>query len=606
MQIYDFGFIRLFEILYCKMNKAWLLVSVIVLLIVLNIQSASTFTTLYVDGEKTSLNSVRMPYQEIAPGDTSEIVLLLNLATWGPLNYRVIPDDQLLALSIQNQPVELSQFADENQLKDWSQGFILALDPKYRGEYVSLKFKIYNSGGAGGINLYPDAQSYGYKGFKGLQYALLLFAFALILSCLNFSSTTVILHLLGLVVLISYWSYTPFYTRTYDVIQGGGHLDYIEYLITHHQLPHPGEGWEYHQPPLYYLLASVVYLISQYALFSDPILALQFFSLGLYLGFLIYGSKTIDYLFAHSRIRYYLQAALIFWPAGIIHSIRIGNDLLLYLFGMIAFYFLVLWWNKGSKSYFLAAGLFSALSVTVKSNGFIMVALLMSYWFIKLLVQKKWQKGTIRVMFMNLIAFLVNLGDNIYYAFTGENGDWLMGNVTSNLASGLMVENKPWNYLYFDLKTFLNHPFISTWTDEGGRQYFWNFLLKSSLFGEFSFHNKFSDLLAMCASLALLVLIGYVVYLVFTFHIKSWYRYFPVLMHGVLALIFLVSYRIKIPASCNTDYRYIYPTLLSLLLLYGLFYRSIEHRQVNLLHLCWYMPMILIPASGIALMVASN
>lgn len=40
-----------------------------------------------------------------------------------------------------------------------------------------------------------------------------------------------------------------------------GHLGYISYILNNHRLPLPHEGWEFSQPPLYYLLASLTTVI---------------------------------------------------------------------------------------------------------------------------------------------------------------------------------------------------------------------------------------------------------------------------------------------------------------------------------------------------------
>ncbi len=59
-------------------------------------------------------------------------------------------------------------------------------------------------------------------------------------------------------MLCCYWAATPWTWRNYDVKRFGesGHLGYVEYLATHLALPLPGQGWEYAQPPLYYIAAA--------------------------------------------------------------------------------------------------------------------------------------------------------------------------------------------------------------------------------------------------------------------------------------------------------------------------------------------------------------
>ena len=36
------------------------------------------------------------------------------------------------------------------------------------------------------------------------------------------------------------------------------HWDHTKIIVNEHRLPKPGEGWEMHQQPLYYLLASLI------------------------------------------------------------------------------------------------------------------------------------------------------------------------------------------------------------------------------------------------------------------------------------------------------------------------------------------------------------
>src|SRR5690606_22309485 len=73
---------------------------------------------------------------------------------------------------------------------------------------------------------------------------------------INLSPTQIALLMLGVAVSLGYMSVTDPHTRTFDVYEGGGHKDYIEYIIKEHSLPPPGGGWEYHQPPVYYLIAA--------------------------------------------------------------------------------------------------------------------------------------------------------------------------------------------------------------------------------------------------------------------------------------------------------------------------------------------------------------
>ena len=60
----------------------------------------------------------------------------------------------------------------------------------------------------------------------------------------------------------------------------------------------------------------------------------------------------------------------------------------------------------------------------------------------------------------------------------------VVGNAGGN-DNSVLVRNNPGNFLFFDLRTFLTQPYTDPWHDELGRQFFWNYLAKTSLFGEF-------------------------------------------------------------------------------------------------------------------------
>lgn len=75
-----------------------------------------------------------------------------------------------------------------------------------------------------------------------------------------------------------------------------GHLGYIEYIRQRHALPLANEGWEMHQPPLYYLLCASILSVFHLATTSDDgIAALRLF--GLVLGLI-----QIGLVFASLRV----------------------------------------------------------------------------------------------------------------------------------------------------------------------------------------------------------------------------------------------------------------------------------------------------------------
>ncbi len=184
----------------------------------------------------------------------------------------------------------------------------------------------------------------------------------------------VIVILLGLLLHILYLSYTPFNVRMHDVTAYGGHLDYIKYVAIHWQVPEPTSGWEYFQPPLYYISTAIIYKIAT-NLSINSLFALQALSFAYFTVFIIFGVLILRMLCQKKWMLLTGTALLAFWPSGIIHAVRIGNDVPYYTLSVIGVYFLLRWLvDKESKHFYLGT-LFMALMIITKSNGLILVVI---------------------------------------------------------------------------------------------------------------------------------------------------------------------------------------------------------------------------------------
>lgn len=65
----------------------------------------------------------------------------------------------------------------------------------------------------------------------------------------------IILLLFGSIILNLHNAFTYNTTLGFDA---SGHIGYTQYLLNNHQLPIPHTGWEFNQPPLYYLLGAIL------------------------------------------------------------------------------------------------------------------------------------------------------------------------------------------------------------------------------------------------------------------------------------------------------------------------------------------------------------
>lgn len=495
---------------------------------------------------------------------------------------RIYPDDRIDSLSVNGNSISLKEFT-YSQRGDYASGFVVELNHLVPDQINVVEASLHNASTPAGFRM---------EILPRLSKAQ-LFAIYIILAMLVFilkrhlpiNTVQTALVLMSLILSTFYLSSTDERTRTFDVFEGGGHMDYIEYLIKHRQLPLPGEGWEYHQPPLYYVSAAFAKQIAQLGNSTGSYLWAQLYGLYLWVLFLISGLAVLRMgFYRHPRVIVLASITLCLWPAGIIHSIRIGNDLALYATYGLAFFYIVKWWKNRSSQTLFWASLWMAAAVMSKSNGLAVAAvlgllmLIHSYHVVcKPVIFQQHKAKLLRDMMIAgglfSAAILLNFADNIKHYMDGTSEDWLLSNVSEMINPGLKVENHWKNYLIFDLATFVEQPFTSTWDDRYGRQYFWNFLLRSSLTSEFSFNAEGMEVWGRINGVLLLIAIaGAIIYFLQmqpNFSCSQVrrvaYRNAPWLIAIFFPLALLLAYRIKVPFSSNTDFRYIYPIILPII-----------------------------------------
>lgn len=495
--------------------------------------------------------------------------------------FRIIPDDEIVAIRVNGEPVSIDHIPHSDR-RNFGSGFVMDIDKLKTEETNSLEFDMINSNNPAGFRI-SATQLLSTSQFIGILTVLTLFA-VFLKKTLRISHLQLLFLVSSIFISVVYLSKTDSHTRTFDVYEGGGHKDYIEHLITHKNLPNPGEGWEYHQPPLYYLIAATTKVAGNIFEQSSDLWA-QLLALYFWVIFLVSGLACLHIAFRKQLAPLVLSSlALCLWPAGIIHSIRIGNDLCLYAFFGLSFFYTLKWWKTRSSWDLGWAAIWMGASLLTKSNGLAMTATLGILFLVHMLLtlkdkehfQHKKQKLVRDFSMLSVIvatAFLLNFGDNIYFYLKGASSDWLLSNVSQTINAGLKVGNEPQNYLIFDSATFLLHPFISTWEDSSGRQYFWNFVWRSSLSSEFSFPGEALKYWGISNGILLLfVLAGIAIYFLqeqpFVSRktlLLSSYKHLPWILTLILPFLLLLAYRIKVPLSCNTDFRYIYPVLTNII-----------------------------------------
>lgn len=372
-----------------------------------------------------------------------------------------------------------------------------------------------------------------------------------------------LLLLAGVLLRLAYLDVTPYLVRSYDV---SGHIDYINYIISHFSLPSAEVCWECYQPPLYYILSAGIFTVIKF----NPVF-LQVISLIFSFGFLFFGIKLLRLFIPSQNDEKYLNIAvalLIFWPSGIINSVRIGNDGLLYFLTAASFYYITLWFINGGKKNVCLATIFGIACMFTKNNGILLILIIGFIWLIKYI----WNKNKKLLLYSSLFLLLIGIFFAGFTMLLKPNQDHI-GNVLVGNINGLPIElkvgNKVANFITFDSKDFFRNPFTDPWSDKGGRQYFLNYFLKTSLFGEFQFWQPaFKNLAILMSYLIILVifLLFISIFLLIVDFFKKQYENIPPHMIAIILIAVFISalivFRYIAPFSCSGDFRYIYPIII--------------------------------------------
>lgn len=469
---------------------------------------------------------------------------------------KIIPDDCVESTLINGQALDV--YGIQGRC-NYSRGFILdqeKLKPFISQNKTHYEVEVKNNGGPGGLNVLvlPELSLVSFLVRILFTVSFLLFS-VFLLRRLKIPFAFAFLLGIGALVRVFFFLDLPYTQFAYDV---DGHVEYVKLIADQNQLPEANECWTCYHPPIYYSVSQPFWRLGKVLSISGTQM-LQFQSLLFSILILFFGFLCLKQILSGKAL---VLASVLwcFWPTLILSAPRIGNDQFFYVTHIITLWLCIKYLitkSPGRGKYILIAVLISALSYWTKSTGIISIGIvnltiILGYFPRESLKPTKVEFIAIITSFLlvALIFFLKAIG----------SAD-LVGNAIS-LNSGLRVGNEPANYLFFDIKDFVVHPYASPWEDAGGRQYFWNYLFKTSLFGEFKIFTAPVGLwLASFVNLSFLGLMF--------FGLRGWWKSkfskinFLLIVQAMTFIAALMFLRLKHPYSCSNDFRYILPILLS-------------------------------------------
>jgi len=290
------------------------------------------------------------------------------------------------------------------------------------------------------------------------------------------------------------------------------------------------------------LLGVIVRIILHHGLDENLLLSFACVVLGVALILNLFGNCWAGYLAA-------LVSAL--WPGFVLTAPRINNDIVFYFGALFCMLFAQRYWRLYKKSDVLLASIGAAIALTAKSSGFVILGVWVIIYVIATLHSLK--MDSLRVLIISAFIIILSIGLSYYRSII--NGD------VNTMSDAAHIENTMGNYLYLDLKDYFLEPYVSAKIDAGGRQYFWNYAIKTSLFGEFRLWDSNIGRI-FATALATLALFIFLLALWGMIHLK--FKDLPPLLFVIFLFAALIYLRVRYPYPCSNDFRHIFPALFPL------------------------------------------
>lgn len=464
----------------------------------------------------------------------------------------IIPDDCANEIIAGEVSIDLSGIT---RRCDYTNGFTLTsrelASYRQKGK-THYSVALQNQGGPGGIKVFLKTKSVASWVINAA--AVLLFAalFVLLVRRARLRKSLLVMLFIGIVFRTAFFIAIPYTTFAMDV---DGHMAYIQYIAEKHAIPGDHDCWSCYHPPVYYVASVPSYLLSGFWGMPGSV-GLQGFSLLLSVLTTFFGVLFLR-SFLEGRNLLLASFLWIFWPLMIMVAPRVGNDQLFFLLHVLCLWGGMNYVKGGRGKYLIVAVIATALAMWTKMTAVVSLGMLVVFAVSGFFVNARSLKPTkSEVVAWSLFVLLI-----VGLAIDKLTNSDLVGNINT-LHSKLKVGNDMYNYLYFDMRSFLQYPFTSCWNPEMGREFFWNFLFKTSLFGEYEMSTLHAA--RVLATVMSVTLLGLVVYAARAFwKSRLDFVHWILVLHAFAFLAALMALRIKYPYACSGDFRYILPVLLS-------------------------------------------
>ena len=374
----------------------------------------------------------------------------------------------------------------------------------------------------------------------------------------------------GFFLRLSYAFSTGIFLRQHDVsgigLNENGHYGYILQWVINLSLP-TTNAYQFYHPPLFHILSGTLIQIFQILkpeqTYEYYFSGLAILSVTISFATLYVSKKLMGILSLNNAKGLPLMVLLTYHPILILLSGRHNNDGLSYFFIILTLYFFIRWWKKGfhrldliGLAFSIGLGMMTKMTVVMVAPIIGVLMLIHSFKMIK-------SKTPIRGLIMDYIIFaLIVFPLGLWYPLRNAilfdqplNYVFEIPNMQLSVADIPFVQR----FFPFDIGAFWERIYANAGQDYN----IWVYLIKTSIFGEFSYwgaHLISIMMLMINTGLVLLsiLLVGH--------RLMQWIKK-PDSMLGLLfgylfpLFVAYILFNLRYPFGPTMDFRYLIPSI---------------------------------------------
>ena len=384
---------------------------------------------------------------------------------------------------------------------------------------------------------------------------------------INYKDIIFVIIIFGILIRAMYIVYTPITERQHDVysIEDEGHLGYIYTIYETGKLPETNNIQFYH-PPLFHSIAAGWLKINtalgvnlDIALEGIQILTAIFSSL-----IVVVAYKIVKKIKIKNFYKILIMSVMSFHPTFIILAGSINNDILMILLSFCIILYLINWYNKPNiKNTFILA-IITGCCVMTKLSGAMMAVPILFVFIDKIIKVYKTKKQDLLKLFGKFVLFgIISLPLGLWHPIRNAI-------LFNQPIGGVMY---PSNHLYIGnysiterfLSISIKELFGQIYCVVPGNYNIFAYIIKCSLFGEFSYNNinLFATFFKIINLILVILSIIFTVILAIKYNKKN-SNYIIIKIILLTFFINIISYytfNIEYPFTCTMDFRYIVPTI---------------------------------------------